>query len=80
MAQDRPKTVLGSSCIAFFASLFFASLLDRFRLRFGAVLDAKMLPRGATKLRFGGSQGIRDALGIVLVRFSCRLVVRVPFC
>jgi len=70
--QDR----LGS----FFLTVDFSL---RFWIVFGSVSVPiwlpKWLPRGATKLGFGGPLGVQDALEIVLVRFSCRLVVRDRF-
>ena len=39
----------------------------------------KWLPRGGAKLWFGAPLGVQDGLEIVLVRFSCRLVVRDRF-
>ena len=48
-AQDRSKMSPRSSWIAFWASCIFASILDRFRFRFGAVLRAKMAPQGCRR-------------------------------
>ena len=78
-AQDRTKTGPRSSWIAFFASSIFASIWDRFRVRFGAVLGAKMEPRGRAYTRQIDPLGVQDPLGIDLARFSCRLVVRGRF-
>ena len=58
-----------------------------FSLRFCIVFDSvlvpiwppKWCPRGECKLGFGGPLGVQDGLEIVLVRFSCRLVVRDRF-
>ena len=55
----------------------------RFLIVLGSILvpfwPPKWLPRGGTKLGFGGPLGVQDGLEIVLVRFSCRLVVRDRF-
>ena len=55
----------------------------RFFIVFGSVLvpiwPPEWCPRGGTKLGFGGPLGVQDGLEIVLVRFSCRLVVRGRF-
>ena len=55
----------------------------RFWIVFGSVLvpiwSPKWCPWGGTKLGFGRSWGAQDGLEIVLVRISCRLVVRVRF-
>ena len=55
----------------------------RFCIVFGSVSvpiwPPKWLPRGGTKLGFGGPLGVQDGLEIVLVQFSCRLVVRDRF-
>ena len=42
--QDRPKTGPRSSWLAFFSSSIFASILNRFRLRFGSVWGSQMDP------------------------------------
>ena len=58
-------------------------LLGSSWVAFGSVLvpiwPPKWCPRGDTKLGFGGPLGVQDGLEIVLVRFSCRLVVRDRF-
>ena len=78
-AQDRSKIAPRSSWIDFFSSSVFASFFDRFRLRFGAVLGAKMVPKIDTELPGGGPWGVQGGLGLVLVRSFVRLVARVRF-
>ena len=77
--QDPSKTGPRSSWIAFFASCFFASIFDRLGVDFGAVLGSKMEPQGGGRARQIGPWGVQDGLGVVLVRFSCRLVIQVRF-
>ena len=78
-AQDRPKTSPRSSWFGFFGSCFFASILIRYRIDFGVVLASKMEPRGHARALGLAPGGVQDGLEIVLVRFSCRLVVRDRF-
>ena len=78
-AQDRPKTGPRSSWIVFFRLDF--SL--RFLIVLGSILvpiwPPKWSPRGTPELGESALGGIQDDLEIVLVRFSCRLVVRGRF-
>ena len=53
--------------------------MHRFWFRFGADLASQMTPRGCAQSRLLGPGGVQDGLEIVLVRFSCRLVVRDRF-
>ena len=62
-AQDRSKIAPRSFWIDFFSSSVFASFFDRFRLRFGAVLGAKMVPKIDTEMPGGALGGSRAALG-----------------
>ena len=77
--QDRPKKAPRSSWIVFFALDF--SL--RFWIVFGSILvpiwPPKCPPKGAHELLVRPLGGVQDGLEIVLVRFSCRLVVRDRF-
>ena len=78
-AQDRPKTDPRSSWIVFLTLDF--SL--RFWIVFGSIWVSlwppKWCPWGGSKLGLGPLEAIQDGLEIVLVRFSCRLVVREGF-
>ena len=78
-AQDRSKIAPRSSWIDFFSSSVFVSFFDRFRLRFGAVLGAKMVPKIDTEMPGGGPWGVQGGPGLVLVRSCVRLVARVRF-
>ena len=53
--------------------------MDCFWFRFGADLGSQMAPQGSTRTGGLALAGVQDGVEIVLVRFSCRLVVRVPF-
>ena len=76
IAPRRVQDRLGSVFLTLEFSL-------RFCIVFGSVLvpiwPPKWCPRGGTKLGLGPLGPIQDGLEIVLVRFSCRLVVRDRF-
>ena len=70
MAQDPSKTGPRLPCAPCFASCFFASILDHFRLRFDAVLGANMSSWKRTEVGgigpLGGPKRCRGRLGSVL--------------
>ena len=72
--QDGSKIVLDRLFGIFNYRFFFASFWVPFWCRFG-------LPNAPGKVKLGVSapEGVQDGLEIVLVRFSCRLVVRDRF-
>ena len=76
IAPRRVQDRLGS----FFFRLDFSL---RFLIVLGSILvpfwPPKWLPRGAAELGKSALREVQDGLGIVLVRFSCRLVVRDRF-
>ena len=53
--------------------------MNRFWFRFGADLASQMAPKGWHQTGVWRALGVQDGLEIVLVRFSCRLVVRDRF-
>ena len=81
--QDGPRSPQDGSKIVLDQFLLTLEFSLRFCIVFGSVLvpiwPPKWLPRGDTKLWFGGTFGVQDGLEIVLVRFSCRLVLRDRF-
>jgi len=81
--QDDPRSPQDGSKIVLDRFVLPLDFSLRYWIVFGSVLvpiwPPKRLPRGATKLGFGGPLGVEDGLEIVLVWFSCRLVVRDRF-